>query len=85
MHIDTSQFSVRETDVVTLLFQGRSNKQIALELGISKRTVEFHLSNIYAKLGVNSSSDAILKLAEDHLRDSTAGHLVRSTVDNVGN
>ena len=54
MYIDSNKFSKREKDVVRLLLRGKSNKQIALELGISNRTVEFHLSNIYAKLGVNS-------------------------------
>lgn len=35
--------SRREKDVVDLLLQGKSNKQIALALGVSERTVEFHL------------------------------------------
>ena len=51
---DSNPFSERENDVIKLLLQGKSNKQIALDLGISTRTVEFHLSNIYAKLGVSS-------------------------------
>ncbi|PKN94783.1 MAG: hypothetical protein CVU44_02960 [Chloroflexi bacterium HGW-Chloroflexi-6] len=50
MNIDSDQFSEREKDVAKLLLQGKANKKIALELGISGRTVEFHLSNIYAKL-----------------------------------
>lgn len=52
MDIDSSPFSARERDVVKLLLQDKSNKQIALELGVSNRTVEFHLGNIYAKLDV---------------------------------
>jgi DNA-binding CsgD family transcriptional regulator len=82
--MDKDLFSEREKDVVKLLLQGRGNKQIALELGISTRTVEFHLSNIYAKLGVHSRSEAILKFTESDLRESTAGFPVKSTVDNVG-
>jgi len=50
MHTDSNPFSEREKDVIQLLLQGKGNKQIALELGIASRTVEFHLSNIYAKL-----------------------------------
>jgi DNA-binding CsgD family transcriptional regulator len=81
MHIENSQFSEREKDVVKLLLQGKSNKQIALDLGISNRTVEFHLSNIYAKLHVNSRSGAILKFTESDLREITGHFQVKSTVD----
>jgi DNA-binding CsgD family transcriptional regulator len=77
---DSYKFSERERDVVKLLLQGKSNKQIALELGISNRTVEFHLSNIYAKLEVSSRTGAILKLAEGRLRESTGDFPVKSTV-----
>ncbi len=84
MKMDIDPFSEREKDVVKLLLQGKSNKQIALELGISNRTVEFHLSNIYAKLRVNSRSEAILKFTDGQLRESTGGFQVKSTVDDPG-
>jgi DNA-binding CsgD family transcriptional regulator len=84
MYPENPPFSEREKDVVGLLLQGKGNKQIALELGISNRTVEFHLSNIYAKLGVSTRSEAILKLTENRLRDSTGGHPVKSTVEGSG-
>jgi DNA-binding NarL/FixJ family response regulator len=71
MQIDVTRFSEREKDVIKLLLQGKSNKQIALELGISNRTVEFHLGNIYTKLGVASRTEAILKLTENPLWKST--------------
>jgi DNA-binding CsgD family transcriptional regulator len=74
------QFSEREKQVIEFLIQGKSNKQIALALGISLRTVEFHLSNIYAKLGVTSRTEAALKLSEVYLRESTGGELRESTV-----
>ena len=47
--------SAREQEVAGLLLQGKSNKQIALALAISERTVEFHLRNLYTKLQVRSS------------------------------
>jgi len=85
MDIDSNRFSEREKDVVNLLLQGKSNKQVALELGISNRTVEFHLSNIYAKLGVTSRTEAVLKLAENPLWESTGDDenrvQVKSTVE----
>jgi DNA-binding CsgD family transcriptional regulator len=73
-------FSAREKEVIALLVRGKSNKQIAQELGIAQRTVEFHLSKVYAKLGVTSRTEAALKLAETHLRESTGGELRESTV-----
>ena len=54
--------SKREQVVVGLLLQGKSNKLIALSLGISSRTVEFHLKNVYAKYQVNSKIELILRL-----------------------
>ncbi len=77
------QFSERERQVNELLALGRSNKQIALALGISVRAVEFHLSNIYAKLGVNSRTEAALKLAESRIRESTVVEMDKSTDNEV--
>jgi LuxR family maltose regulon positive regulatory protein len=58
----TDDLGKREQEVVELLLQGKSNKQIALILGISDHTVEFHLKNLYAKLQVLSRTEAIKKL-----------------------
>ena len=52
--------SEREQEVFQLLLQGKSNKEIALSLGISQKTVEEHLTSIYAKIGVKSRAEAIL-------------------------
>lgn len=53
------QLTERENEVAELLLKGQSNKQIARVLHISERTVEFHLTNIYSKIGVRSKSEAI--------------------------
>jgi pimeloyl-ACP methyl ester carboxylesterase/DNA-binding CsgD family transcriptional regulator len=45
--------SPREVEVLRLAADGRSNDAIADELGLSPRTVERHLSNVYGKLGVS--------------------------------
>jgi len=54
--------SKREQEVLKLVLQAKSNKQIALSLAISIRTVEFHLKNVYAKFEVSSRIELILKL-----------------------
>lgn len=56
------RLSNREWDVLKLLLQGKSNKEIASSLNVSVRTVEFHLKNIYAKFQVSSRIELILKL-----------------------
>lgn len=69
--MQTEQFSKREKEVIELLLQGKGNKQIALALGISKSTVEYHLKNIYRKLDVISRAEAILYLSNSRLRETT--------------
>jgi len=60
--ISDTQLSKREKEVLRLVLQGKSNKQTALALDISIRTVEFHLKNVYAKFQVSSRIELILKL-----------------------
>jgi NarL family two-component system response regulator LiaR len=50
----------RETEVLRLLAQGRSNKEIAYDLTIGEKTVKTHVSNILSKLGVPSRTQAAL-------------------------
>ncbi len=51
----------RELEVLFLVSQGLQNKEIAAQLGIKIRTVEFHVSNILSKLGVTSRIEAMIK------------------------
>ncbi len=53
---------------------------MALALGVSVRTVEFHLSKIYAQLGVSSRTEAVLQLGEARFREAATGQLRESTV-----
>lgn len=50
----------RETDVLRLLATGKANKEIAADLHIGEKTVKTHVSNILAKLGVQSRTQAAL-------------------------
>lgn len=52
--------SPRELEVLALVAQGRTNKEIAQQLLLSVRTIENHLAGIYAKLGVRSRTEAAL-------------------------
>jgi two-component system, NarL family, response regulator YdfI len=49
----------RELEVLAAVAQGERSKEIAYRLGITERTVKAHLSNIYAKLGVDSRAAAV--------------------------
>ncbi len=48
----------REVEVLCLIAQGKSNREIADVLLLSVRTVERHITNIYAKIGARGRADA---------------------------
>jgi two-component system, NarL family, response regulator LiaR len=50
----------REREVLELIVRGRSNKRIALELGIAEKTVKTHVGHLLAKLGVTDRTQAAL-------------------------
>jgi DNA-binding NarL/FixJ family response regulator len=54
------QLTPRELDVLRLIARGRSNKRIALALGISEKTVKTHVGHLLAKLGVTDRTQAAL-------------------------
>ena len=49
----------REIEVLRMVAEGLGNKEIASRLGISDHTVKFHISSIFAKLGVSSRTEAV--------------------------
>ena len=51
--------SARERNVVELIAQGQSNKEIARTLGVTPETVKSHLKNIFVKLGVDKRAQAV--------------------------
>lgn len=58
-------FTKREKTLVSLLLKGKTNKHIAQDLHIVERTVEFHLRNVYEKLGVSTRLEAVLLIMRD--------------------
>jgi DNA-binding NarL/FixJ family response regulator len=51
-------FSPRELEVLTLAAQGLTNKEIAYRLGVSDRTVQFHMNSVFNKTGASSRTEA---------------------------
>lgn len=60
----------RETEILSLIAEGKSNKLIAVELGIKLQTVKNHNTTIFLKLGVQNRTQAAMKAIDK------AGHLI---------
>jgi DNA-binding NarL/FixJ family response regulator len=54
-----SPLTSREIEVVQLLAEGKSNKQVAAALGVSTRTIESHRTHIMRKMNFESFSDLV--------------------------
>ena len=61
------QLTNREREVLSLIAQGRANKRIALELGISEKTVKAHVGHVLAKLGVADRTQAAVLAVQNGL------------------
>jgi two-component system, NarL family, response regulator LiaR len=61
------QLTRREREVLELIVRGRSNKRIALELGIAEKTVKTHVGHVLAKLGVTDRTQAALLAVREGL------------------
>jgi DNA-binding NarL/FixJ family response regulator len=58
--IPNSELSAREREVLNLIVRGRSNKEIASDLGITESTVKCHVSEILMRLNVNDRTQAVV-------------------------
>lgn len=61
---DAPSLTPRERAVLGHLAHGLGNKQIATALGISERTVKFHVSSIFSKLGAGNRTDAVTRAVQ---------------------
>jgi DNA-binding NarL/FixJ family response regulator len=59
--------SDREVEVLRLVARGLSNREVAEELVVSRRTAEHHVQHIYAKIGVSTRAAAALFAMEHGL------------------
>jgi len=64
---DACDLTERELAVLSLLAEGLHNREVAARLGISSRTVDRHCDNIYAKLGVGSRTEAVVRAISSKL------------------
>ncbi|WP_315704247.1 MULTISPECIES: helix-turn-helix transcriptional regulator [unclassified Bradyrhizobium] len=60
---DSFQLTARERDVLALLAEGASNKEIARALGISVHTAKFHVGSLLDKLDATGRTDAVAHAA----------------------
>jgi predicted ATPase/DNA-binding CsgD family transcriptional regulator len=67
-----SQLTAREREIASLVAAGLSNRQIAEQLFISRRTVDAHLEHIFGKLGITSRVMLTIQLRE-HSADTDTG------------
>ena len=69
-----AELTQREREIVRLIVDGASNKEVASSLNISERTVKGHLSNVFQKLGVTDRLKLMLYVREGKIRGiSTSG------------
>jgi DNA-binding NarL/FixJ family response regulator len=65
------ELTERETEVLSLIAQGRTNDEIADQLFLSLKTVRNHVSNIFSKLQVADRAQAVIRAREAGLGGDT--------------
>jgi DNA-binding NarL/FixJ family response regulator len=75
-----SALTSREREVVQLLAEGKSTKEVACHLNLSVKTAETHRSNIMRKLGLHSVSELVLYAVRNSIVQVAGGTLAHSTV-----
>ncbi|MEA4921062.1 MAG: response regulator transcription factor [Clostridiaceae bacterium] len=65
--IQTEAISTREREILQLLAEGKTNRDISEELNLSIKTVETHRANIMRKLGLRNLADLVLYAVRNHI------------------
>lgn len=68
-----SDLTQRERQILHLVVEGQTNKAIAGELYVCEKTVEFHLSHIYTKIGVRTRMMAGIWAIQQGMEKETRG------------
>ena len=68
----TSQLSPRQREILDLVAEGRTSKEIAVALGISESTVNWHLANAFERLGASSRAEAVARAMRSNGADPVA-------------
>jgi len=85
---DITTLTPREMEILALIAEGKSNKEIAAELFISVNTVKVHISNIFQKIEVSSRTEATLYAIEKGIANpalppgNLVGYLAESNEEN---
>lgn len=69
--ITSKNITERELEVLQLIINGYSNKEIGKKLFVSKRTIENHRSNLMSKMGAKNTADIVRIACKDHLVEMT--------------
>ena len=73
----------REREIVQLVAEGRSSKEVACHLNLSVKTAETHRSNIMRKLGLHSVSELVLYAVRNNIVQATTGFTTSSSAEGV--
>jgi len=74
--VGRNRLTPREREIVQLLAEGKSTKEVAVTLGLSVKTAETHRSNIMRKLQIHSVSDLVLYAVRNNIV-----HVVQPTLE----